>query len=112
MEATIGSRHHTHVGKFHTNYQRCSADARSILRSLVQALSTGKQFAIVSQSSTLYVSSSNNFILLFKQLEPEYESAARSLQEYGIVLAKVDGPSEKELANSLQIVGWPTLKVF
>ena len=46
------------------------------------------------------------------QLEPEYEAAARTLKEYGIPLAKVDGPREKELADSLKIPGWPALKVF
>lgn len=45
-------------------------------------------------------------------MEPEYESAARSLADYGIRLAKVDGPSEKALADSLKVVGWPTLFVF
>lgn len=51
--------------------------------------------------------------LLFrsKQLEPEYETAARSLLEYGIPLAKVDGSQEKEIAETLRIPGWPNLKV-
>lgn len=45
-------------------------------------------------------------------MEPEYEAAARSLSEYGIPLAKIDGPSEKALADKYQIVGWPTMRVF
>lgn len=31
---------------------------------------------------------------------------------YGIPLAKVDGTSEKDLADKYGIVGWPTMKVF
>lgn len=45
-------------------------------------------------------------------MEPEYEAAARSLSEYGIPLAKIDGPSEKELADKYQIAGWPNMRVF
>lgn len=47
-----------------------------------------------------------------QQLEPEYEAAARSLSEYGIPLAKVDGPAEKALADSFKVVGWPSLRIF
>lgn len=45
-------------------------------------------------------------------MEPEYEAAARSLSEYGIQLAKVNGPSEKALADKFKIAGWPTMRVF
>lgn len=47
-----------------------------------------------------------------KQMQPEYEAAARSLLEYGIPLAKVDGTSEKALADSFQITGYPQMRVF
>ena len=45
-------------------------------------------------------------------MEPEYEAAARSLAEYGIPLARVDGTSEKALADAHGIVGWPSMRVF
>ena len=45
-------------------------------------------------------------------MEPEYNAAARSLSEYGIPLAKIDGPSEKALADKYQIAGWPNMRVF
>lgn len=47
-----------------------------------------------------------------QQLAPEYEAAARSLQSYGILLAKVNGPEEKELVDNWKVPGWPTLKIF
>ncbi|XP_046439075.1 probable protein disulfide-isomerase A4 [Daphnia pulex] len=47
-----------------------------------------------------------------KQMQPEYEAAARSLSEYGIPLAKVDGTAEKALADSFQITGYPQMRVF
>ncbi|XP_057369864.1 LOW QUALITY PROTEIN: probable protein disulfide-isomerase A4 [Daphnia carinata] len=47
-----------------------------------------------------------------KQMQPEYEAAARSLLEYGIPLAKVDGTSEKALTDSFQITGYPQMRVF
>jgi protein disulfide-isomerase A4 len=46
------------------------------------------------------------------QMQPEYEAAARSLSEYGIPLAKVDGTAEKALADSFQITGYPQMRVF
>jgi len=45
-------------------------------------------------------------------LEPEYETAARTLLEYGILSAKIDGSKEKEIAEKLRIPGWPSLRVF
>ena len=45
-------------------------------------------------------------------MAPEFESAAETLRQYGIPLAKVDGPSEKQLCDRLAIKGWPTLKVI
>lgn len=50
--------------------------------------------------------------ILNSQMQPEYEAAARSLLEYGIPLAKVDGTSEKALADSFQITGYPQMRVF
>ena len=46
------------------------------------------------------------------QMEAEYELAAKSLAEFGIRLGRVNGPAEKELADSLHVGAWPTLKVF
>ncbi len=45
-------------------------------------------------------------------MEPEYEAAARSLSEYGIPLAKVDGTTQKPLADKYNIAGWPTMRIF
>ena len=45
-------------------------------------------------------------------MEPEYEAAARSLSEYGLPLAKVDGTAEKALADKYNVAGWPTMRVF
>lgn len=47
-----------------------------------------------------------------QELEPELEVAAKGLRNYGIPVAKVNGPEEKSLADSLKITGWPTLKIF
>jgi len=45
-------------------------------------------------------------------LSPEYEEAAAILKEKNIKLAKVDCTEEAELCKSLDIVRYPTLKVF
>ncbi|XP_076067229.1 putative protein disulfide-isomerase A4 [Oratosquilla oratoria] len=47
-----------------------------------------------------------------KALEPEYEGAAAELKQYNIPLAKIDGPSERDLTDSYKVSGYPTLKVF
>nr|CAG4643121.1 EOG090X0438 [Ilyocryptus agilis] len=80
--------------------------------SRVVVLTSANFSNVVESSSLILVEFYAKWCKHCQQLEPEYEAAARSLLEYGIPLAKVDGPSEKELAERLNIIGWPTLKVF
>ena len=47
-----------------------------------------------------------------KALMPSYEAAARSLGDWSVPLAKVDGTENKELADRFGAAGWPTLKVL
>ncbi|KAF2443965.1 protein disulfide-isomerase [Karstenula rhodostoma CBS 690.94] len=47
-----------------------------------------------------------------KALAPEYESAATTLKEKKIPLAKVDCTEEQELCKKYGVEGYPTLKVF
>jgi len=47
-----------------------------------------------------------------KALAPEYETAATTLKEKNIRLAKVDCTAEADLCQSYGIEGYPTLKVF
>ncbi|KAH9421950.1 Protein disulfide-isomerase A4 [Dermatophagoides pteronyssinus] len=49
-----------------------------------------------------------------KRLKPEYERAARRLQELEkpIKLAKVDATAEQELAQRFEVKGYPTLFIF
>lgn len=47
-----------------------------------------------------------------KQLAPEYELAAKILQEHDIPLAKVDATANEELAQKYEIQGYPMMKVF
>ncbi|KAJ3222112.1 protein disulfide-isomerase precursor [Clydaea vesicula] len=47
-----------------------------------------------------------------KALAPEYEDAAEKLKEKNVKLAKVDCTVETEVCSSLQIQGYPTLKIF
>ena len=49
-----------------------------------------------------------------KRLKPEYERAARRLQELEkpIKLAKVDATAEQELAQKFEVKGYPTLFIF
>lgn len=47
-----------------------------------------------------------------KKLAPEYKKAAEKLKSSGLVLAKVDGSKEGELAREHFIQGFPTLTVF
>ncbi|CAL4173797.1 unnamed protein product [Meganyctiphanes norvegica] len=47
-----------------------------------------------------------------KALEPEFEGAATELKGDKIMLAKVDGPENKELADEYGVNGYPTLFVF
>ncbi|KAG8954777.1 protein disulfide-isomerase precursor [Tulasnella sp. 419] len=47
-----------------------------------------------------------------KALAPEYESAATSLKEKGLKLAKVDCVDQSDLCNNHGVTGYPTLKVF
>ena len=45
------------------------------------------------------------------QLEPDFEGAARDLKAEGVTLAKVNGQVEKDLSNTYDIKGYPTLIV-
>jgi len=47
-----------------------------------------------------------------KALAPEYDTAATTLKEKNIRLAKVDCTAEADLCQSYGIEGYPTLKVF
>ncbi|KAI9803835.1 MAG: hypothetical protein M1825_001715 [Sarcosagium campestre] len=47
-----------------------------------------------------------------KALAPEYETAATTLKEKNIALAKVDCTEEADLCQSFGVEGYPTLKVF
>jgi len=67
---------------------------------------------IVEEAQLLLVEFYTPWCSHCQQLEPEYETAARSLLDYGIPLAKVDGSQEKEIVEMLKIPGWPNLKVY
>ncbi|KAF2500250.1 disulfide-isomerase [Lophium mytilinum] len=47
-----------------------------------------------------------------KALAPEYETAATTLKEKNIALAKIDCTEESELCQEYGVEGYPTLKVF
>lgn len=47
-----------------------------------------------------------------KKLEPEWEAAATILKKDGIVLAKVDATENKELGETYEVTGYPTIKMF
>jgi protein disulfide-isomerase A1 len=47
-----------------------------------------------------------------KALAPEYETAATTLKEKDIPLAKVDCTVEAELCKEFGVEGYPTVKVF
>lgn len=47
-----------------------------------------------------------------KALAPEYETAATTLKEKDIPLAKVDCTEEQDLCQEYGVEGYPTLKVF
>ncbi|ORZ30270.1 hypothetical protein BCR44DRAFT_53441 [Catenaria anguillulae PL171] len=47
-----------------------------------------------------------------KQLAPEYEKAATTLKAESIKLGKVDCTEHRELCDSFQVQGFPTMKVF
>ncbi|KAK2142671.1 hypothetical protein LSH36_924g00042 [Paralvinella palmiformis] len=47
-----------------------------------------------------------------KSLAPEYETAATSLMDDEIVLAKVDATTESSLAKEYKVTGYPTLMIF
>lgn len=47
-----------------------------------------------------------------KALAPEYETAATSLKEKDIALAKVDCTAEGDLCKEYGVEGYPTIKVF
>ena len=47
-----------------------------------------------------------------KKFHPEYEKAAKTLKKENIILAKVDGESNKELSTRFSIESYPTIKAF
>eukprot|EP00928_Gymnodinium_smaydae_P061668 TRINITY_DN45701_c0_g1_i1.p1 TRINITY_DN45701_c0_g1~~TRINITY_DN45701_c0_g1_i1.p1 ORF type:complete len:477 (+),score=155.50 TRINITY_DN45701_c0_g1_i1:66-1496(+) len=47
-----------------------------------------------------------------KKLEPEYDKAAATLKDRGIVLGKVDATVEKDLATKYDVKGFPTMVWF
>lgn len=79
--------------------------------SRILALTSSNYTRITSSTEIMLVGFFAHWCKHCQQLEPEFEAAARSLADYNIVLAKVDGPAEKELADSLKIAGWPSLWV-
>lgn len=50
-------------------------------------------------------------MLLFLQLMPDFEGAARELKGEGIALGKVNGELERDLFKQFDITGYPTLIV-
>ena len=47
-----------------------------------------------------------------KKFHPEYEKAAKTLKKENIILAKVDGESNKELSTRFSLESYPTIKAF
>ena len=47
-----------------------------------------------------------------KKLEPEFDSAAKTLAGTGAILARVDATANEALQQRFQISGYPTLKTF
>lgn len=45
-------------------------------------------------------------------MKPDFISAAKTLFDYGVPLAQIDGTKNKETADEFKVRGWPTLYVF
>jgi len=80
--------------------------------SVVEKLTTENFTKTAKASKLMLVMFYAPWSLQCKQLEPEFEKAALELEDWDIKLSKVDGASEKDLADQFNIEKWPLLKMF
>jgi protein disulfide-isomerase-like protein len=79
---------------------------------LVELDSNNFDEVVLRSGKPVFVDFYAPFCKYCKDIDPEYLRLAETFQDTGIVIAKVDSYTNKEIGERYDIQGWPTFKLF
>jgi protein disulfide-isomerase-like protein len=79
---------------------------------LVELDSNNFDEVVLRSGNPVFVDFYAPFCKYCKEIDPEYLKLAEAFQDSGIIIAKVDSYTNKEIGERYDIQGWPTFKLF